>query len=122
MLYQHLHAGTPSWHGVVGPADVLDGLRSRDRTVQKFNASVVPTVRCLHFVLVFPCLDLLAVVACLILVIIQLTVVLVVQCFKICNIIFEAALTTWLFLYAFVFSLDKGQPSDVVCQVVLFLV
>ena len=36
VLYQHLNAGTPSWHGVVGPADVLDGLRSRDRTVHKF--------------------------------------------------------------------------------------
>ena len=31
-------------------------------------------------------------------------------------VIFEAALTTWLFLYAIVFSLGKGQPRDVVCQ------
>jgi hypothetical protein len=81
--------------------------------LEKGTPSVVPTVRCLHVVLVFPCLDLLAVVACLILVI-QLAVVLVVQSSKTCNL--EAALTTWLFLYAIVFSLGKGQPRDVVCQ------
>ena len=52
--------------------------------LEKGTPSVVPTVRCLHVVLVFPCLDLLAVVACLILVIIQLTLVLVVQSSKIC--------------------------------------
>ena len=37
------------------------------------------------------------------------------------SVIFEAALTTLLFLYAIGFSLGKGRPRDVVCQL-LFLV
>ena len=78
VLYQHLNAGTPSWHG----SEVVTALCIS--LLEKGTPSVVPTVRCLHFVLVFPCLDLLAVVACLILVFIQLTLVLVVQSSKIC--------------------------------------
>ena len=73
----------------------------------------------------FPCLDLLAVDACLylfaktLLLAFVLGLVLVVQPSKICN--FRSTLTKLLFLYAIVFSLGKGQPRDVVCQL-LFLV
>ena len=73
-----LPTSAPS-HELVTESEVVTALcisLSENRT-----PSVVPTVRCLRFVLVFPCLDLLAGAACLILVIqvIQLTMVLVVE-------------------------------------------
>ena len=79
--------------------------------LEKGTPSVVPTVRCLHVVLVFPCLDLLAVVACLILVIIQLTLVLVVQSSKIC-IFWSSSDDMAVSVCHCLFTRQQGQPRE----------